>query len=299
MKTARPALTLVAAIAVGWVFAQTATTFTLKRDDTELVITNRALASEGARSIGNNRNCEEGVRLTVVYGPAPGRVETQVEDSLLTSHLAIIRTPEGAEEGEGQETLELRDATVTFDRPGCPQEIVDAEAPQVNLVQGRTTVTGTRFFLEREEDVGVLDGPVRLVRAAQGADSRGSTASGAADAADGSDAADASDGAGASDGVAPASGADLVAEADAMRFAIGEQRATLSGNVRVTSDERVTSGDTLELDEEAGTAVLTGAPARSTKGNDVIEGNRLLYYLDTDDVVVLGNVQGELEVELE
>src|SRR5690606_27307333 len=97
VKTARPALTLVAAIAVGWVFAQTATTFTLKRDDTELVITNRALASEGARSIGNNRNCEEGVRLTVVYGPAPGRVETQVEDSLLTSHLAIIRTPEGAE----------------------------------------------------------------------------------------------------------------------------------------------------------------------------------------------------------
>ncbi|MFO7544333.1 MAG: LptA/OstA family protein [Trueperaceae bacterium] len=272
MKAARPALTLVAAIAVGWVFAQTATTFTLKRDDTELVITNRALASEGARSIGNNRNCEEGMRLTVVYGPAPGRVETQVEDSLLTSHLAIIRTPEGAEEGEGQETLELRDATVTFDRPGCPQEIVDADVPQVSLVQGRTTVTGTRFFLEREEDVGILDGPVRLVRAAE-----------ATDGAVGEDSAR----------------TDLVAEAEAMRFAVGEQRATLSGNVRVTSDERVTSGDTLELDEEAGTAVLTGAPARSTKGTDVIEGNRLLYYLDTDDVVVQGNVQGELEVELE
>lgn len=270
MKAARPALTLVAAIAVGWVFAQTATTFTLKRDDTELVITNRALASQGARSIGNNRNCEEGVRLTVVYGPAPGRVETHVEDSLLTSHLAIIRTPEGAEEGAGQETLELRDATVTFDRPGCPQEIIDAETPQVSLVQGRTTVTGTRFFLEREEDVGVLDGPVRLVRAAAASDASGdSTAT------------------------------DLVAEADSMRFAVGEQRATLSGNVRVTSDERLTSGDTLELDEEAGTAVLTGAPARSTKGSDVIEGNRLLYYLDTDDVVVLGNVKGELEVELE
>lgn len=270
MKAARPALTLVAAIAVGWVFAQTATTFTLKRDDTELVITNRALASEGARSIGNNRNCEEGVRLTVVYGPAPGRVETQVEDSLLTSHLAIIRTPEGAEEGAGQETLELRDATVTFDRPGCPQEVVDAETPQVSLVQGRTTVTGTRFFLEREEDVGVLDGPVRLVRAAAASDGPGDSAT-----------------------------TDLVAEADSMRFAVGEQRATLSGSVRVTSDERLTSGDTLELDEEAGTAVLTGAPARSTKGSDVIEGNRLLYYLDTDDVVVLGNVKGELEVELE
>lgn len=267
MKTARPALTLVAAIAVGWVFAQTATTFTLKRDDTELVITNRALASEGARSIGNNRNCEEGVRLTVVYGPAPGRVETQVEDSLLTSHLAIIRTPEGAEEGEGQETLELRDATVEFDRPGCPVQVVDADAPVVRLEQGRTTVEGSRFFLDRNEDVGIMDGPVRFTRTADP-----TTASG---------------------------GAEIRAQADAMRFAIGEQRATLAGNVSVTSDDRITTGDALELDEEAGTALLTGTPARSVKGSDSLEGNRLLYYLDSDDVVVLGNVQGELEVDLD
>lgn len=266
MNRARPAWTLVAAVAASVVFAQTATTFTLKRDDTELVITNRALASEGARTIGNNRNCEEGMRFTVVYGPAPGLVETQVGDSLLTSHLAIIRTPEGAAEGEGQETLELQDAAVTFDRPGCPQEITPAEAPAVRLVQGRTTVTGTRFFLDRDEDVGTFDGPVHLVRAAQ-------------------------DGA--------SQGGEIVADAESMRFAVGEQRATLSGNVRVTSDERTTTGDTLDLDEEAGTALLTGAPARSTKGTDVIEGNRLLYYLDSDDVVVLGNVKGELEVELD
>ena len=84
-----------------------------------------------------------------------------------------------------------------------------------------------------------------------------------------------------------------------MSFAVGEQRATLSGTVEVVSEERTTTGETLELDEEAGTAVLTGSPARSVKGNDVLEGGRLLYYLDSDDVVVIGNVEGELEIDLE
>jgi len=89
------------------------------------------------------------------------------------------------------------------------------------------------------------------------------------------------------------------AKSTGMTFAVNEQRATLTGDVRVTSEERVTTGETLVLDEEAGTAVLTGTPARSVRGEDVLEGSRLLYYLDSDDVVVLGNVAGELEVDLE
>lgn len=243
--------------------AQSATTFSLQRDDTELVISNLTLASAGARTIGNNRNCEEGQRLTIVYGPAPGRVETQVEDALLTSTLAVIRAPEDAEEGAGDETLELTDAAVTFNRPGCIEDTQPAAAPRVTLVQGRTEVVGSRFFLDRNVDEGVMDGPITLERAA-------------------------------------AEGGDpLTATADQMSFAVGEQRATLVGNVQVTSEERVTSGDSLELDEEAGTAVLVGNPARSVKGNDLLEGNRLLYYLDSDDVVVMGNVMGDLEIDLE
>ena len=244
--------------------AQTITTFSLVRDDTELLISNHALAADGARSIGNNVNCEEGQRLTIVYGPAPGRVETLVEDTLLTSSLAVIRTPREAEEGEGAETLELTDAAVTFGRPGCIEEATPAAEPRVVLIQGRTTVEGTRFFLDRDEDVGVMDGPISLVRSGAAADD-----------------------------------APLTATAESMSFAVGEQRATLTGAVNVTSQERSTSGDTLELDEEAGTAVLTGSPARSVKGADVLQGNRLLYYLDSDDVVVIGNVTGEIELDLE
>lgn len=243
--------------------AQSATTFSLQRDDTELVISNLALASAGARTIGNNRNCEEGHRLTIVYGPAPGRVETHVEDAVLTSTLAVIRAPVEAEEGQGEETLELTDASVTFNRPGCIDESEPAATPRVSLVQGRTEVIGSRFFLDRNVDEGVMDGPIALERAG-------------------------------SEGGEP-----LTATAESMSFAVGEQRATLVGNVQVTSEERVTSGDSLELDEEAGTAVLVGNPARSVKGSDVLEGNRLLYYLDSDDVVVIGNVTGELEIDLD
>lgn len=256
--------TLAVAAPLGLVVAQTVTTFSLQRDDTELVISNLALAADGARSIGNNDNCEEGQRLTIVYGPEPGHVETRVEDALLTSQLAIIRSPVESEEGAEEETLELADAAVTFNRPGCIEETTPAETPVVTLVQGRTTVEGTRFFLDRNEDVGRMDGPIQLTREAQDED-----------------------------------GTPLVATSTSMTFAIGEQHATLTGDVEVSSEERVTTGESLELDEEAGTAVLSGSPARSVKGEDVLEGRRLLYYLDSDDVVVIGNVAGELELELE
>lgn len=246
------------------VVAQTVTTFSIQRDETELVISNLGLAADGARSIGNNVNCEEGQRLTIVYGPEPGSVETRVEDAVLTSHLAVVRSPVEAEEDAEEETLELTDAQVTFNRPGCLEAVTAAEAPSVTLVQGRTTVVGARFFLDRNEDVGRMDGPILLTRNGEEEDSE-----------------------------------PLVATASAMTFAVGEQRATLTGEVEVTSQERVTSGETLELDEDAGTAVLTGSPARSVKGEDVLEGNRLLYYLDSDDVVVIGNVSGALEIELE
>lgn len=255
---------LLAAAPLCLVMAQTVTTFSLQRDDTELLISNLARAADGARSIGNNVNCEEGQRLTIVYGPTPGHVETRVEDALLTSSLAVIRTPVDAEEGAGEETLELSDAAVTFNRPGCLEEVTAPESPVVTLVQGQTTAQGTHFFLDRNEDVGRMDGPIHLSRESS------------------------------EEGAEP-----LVATAATMSFAVGEQRATLSGTVEVVSEERTTTGETLELDEEAGTAVLTGSPARSVKGNDVLEGGRLLYYLDSDDVVVIGNVEGELEIDLE
>lgn len=249
--------------AAGLVLAQTNTTFTILRDTTEMIVTNLARAADGARTIGNNSNCSPGDRTTIVYGPTPGHVETRVEDAILTSQLAIITTPDSAQANAGEETLELSGDSVTFSRPGCIDERTPSPTPAVTLVQGKTTVVGTSFFLDRETDLGEMTGPIALERTAEA-------------------------------GASP-----LQATADALEFAVGDQRATLTGTVIVTDDDRTTTGDRLEIDEEAGTAVLTGNPARSVKGEDVLTGNRLLYYLDSNDVVVFGNVSGEINVDLE
>lgn len=248
--------------------AQTESQVTLTRKDTDIVVTLKARYADGARFIGNNPNCRTGMRQTLLYGPDPGYVDTRVgSDTQLRSNVAIVLAPDSpgsdaASSPGDQQTLELYDGTVTLSRPGCIDSEQRATDASVTLVQGRTTVKGTHFFLDQGTDTGTMDGPITLARAAEG-DS-------------------------------PA----LNATADSMKFDTQTRHATLLGNVRVTSQDRVTTADSLELDEAAGIALMTGSPARSVKGQDVLQGTRLRYYLNTNDVVVLGDVHGELDVTL-
>jgi lipopolysaccharide export system protein LptA len=375
--------------------AQTESQVTLTRKGTTIVVTLKAQYADGGRFIGNNPNCQTGMRQTLLYGPDPGYVDTRVgNDTELRSNVAIVLTPDassapaasapgaggsgaagsaptgssttgssttqppttqppttgsggasgspngtsgtgtgtgtgpaaggsgstepsggaagstapggGTASGTGEtgaggtgtggpaagepatgnaapgkgapgtaapaspskpapgeeQTLELYDGTVTINRPGCIESEQRSKQPSVTLVQGRTTVKGTRFFLDQGADTGTMDGPIQLERAARG-DS-------------------------------PA----LSASADRMLFDTQSRLTTLLGNVRVTSEDRVTTADSLTLDEAAGVAVLAGKPARSTKGKNVLEGDRLRYYLNNNDVVVLGGVKGDLEVTI-
>lgn len=228
---------------------------------------NLGRSADGARSFFQNPNCEEDWLLDIFYAPSPGLVETTVDDgTVMTSTLAIIRRPraaDGADEAQTSdgETIELLGAEVEFDRPRCPERVTPLETPPVTLTQGRTTVTGTRFLLEPDSDIGVMDGPVALERTAEGN--------------------------------SPA----LTGEAEQLEFDLESDRTTLIGGVRMVSEGRISEADRLELDEAAGVAVLTGDPARSTEGEDVLEGERLIYYLDTNDVVVEGNVRGVVQLE--
>ena len=305
--------------------AQTESQVTLTRKDTTIVVTLKAQYADGARFIGNNPNCQSGMRQTLLYGPDPGYVDTRVgNDTELRSNVAIVLSPDataggnaaggnaaggnaaggnaaGGNAGSGNvggdaagggtagggaaggtsggasggpadaapttaagedQTLELYDGTVTLDRPGCIDTEQRTQRPSVTLVQGRTTVKGTRFFLDQGSDTGTMDGPIELVRAAAG------------------------------------DSPSLTATADSMQFDTQTRHATLLGNVKVTSQDRVTTADSLELDEAAGVALLAGSPAKSTKGKDVLEGSRLRYYLNNNDVVVLGKVHGDLEVNI-
>jgi lipopolysaccharide export system protein LptA len=240
--------------------ATTTTTVTVERGERALLVEQRALAVDGARSILGNERCEPGLRVTLFYGPPPGYVQTTVDETTLTSTIAIVRVPI---EGDGEETLELFGGRATISRAGCLEEVDDEDAERVVLAQGRTTVRGTRFFLDQGTDVAEMTGPVELER--RNADG----------------------------------GVALEATARELSFDIASERSTLAGDVVVRSEERVSSADRLELDEEAGLAFLTGAPAVSRRGEDEVRGQTLRYDLETDDVVVTGGVRGTFTVDLE
>jgi lipopolysaccharide export system protein LptA len=168
-------------------------------------------------------------------------------------------------DADDEETVELYGGRVTFDRPGCIAEVDADDARPVELRQGRTTVLGGRFFLDRGTDVATMDGPVTLTRAPVEGDDR----------------------------------PPLEATAGEMTFDVEREQATLIGGVVVTSGERVSEADRLELDEAAGVALLTGSPAVSRRGADEVRGNALRYDLETDEVVATGAVSATFEVELD
>jgi lipopolysaccharide export system protein LptA len=289
----------VVAAGVWLALAQGLPTVTVTRGERTIVVSQRTAGTDGARTVLANRNCEEGVLTNVFFGPVAGYVETAFDETVLVSQVAVVRVPRERAGGDtdatpaadpsqaaaaspptddasssaddassssaDDETVELFGGLVTFDRPGCIAEVDAAEALPVELRQGRTTVLGERFFLDRGTDIATMDGPVSLTRAAAEGDDR----------------------------------PPLEATADAMSFDVEREQATLIGSVVVTSGERVSEADRLELDEAAGTAVLTGSPAVSRRGADEVRGNTLRYDLETDEVVAIGAISATFEVALD
>ena len=233
---------------------------TIDRDSATIVITQEAESATGARFILQNPNCAEDAFTSIFYAPPPGVNRTVIDgDTVLTSRLAVVREPR--EEGDADEqTLELLDADVTFNRPGCIEATQPVEDPSVLLEQGRTTIRGTRFFLDEETDLATMDGPVRVDRSAED-DS-------------------------------PA----LSATAASLELDIETEVTTLVGDVEIRSEDRVSQAERMELREDEGLAILTGSPARTQQGEDVVEGSVLTYYLDTNDVIVEGSVRGTIQV---
>lgn len=252
-------LVLAAVAAVALAQGGTATTVTVERGERLITVVQRSLAVDGARSILNNPNCEPEVRTNLFFGPPPGFVETTIDATRLTSAIAVVRVPDGDED----ETIELLPGRAVFDRPGCLEAVDDADDGEVTLEQGRTTITGTRFFLEQDTDLARMDGPVALTRSSE-------------------------DGA-----------VTLEASAATLLLDVKTEFATLEGDVVVASDDRVSRADRLELDEAAGIALLTGDPAVSTRGDEEVRGRTLRYDLETDDVVAIGAVGATFEIDLD
>jgi lipopolysaccharide export system protein LptA len=277
-----PAVALaVAALLIGAAHAQTSTRLLLERAASTIEIVNEGRSDQGARSILDLAGCVPGedVRSNFFYAPEGGVTARIVgedeggEPTVVEAPLVIVRRPEAAEDGpdaaggddapepSDEESLEALDAEVRFGRPPCLEEVTTPAEPRVTLRQGRSTATGSRFFLDRGTDAADLEGPVTLVRTPEG------------------------------------DGPTVEARASSLRFDLDAGRSTLTGDVRVTAGDRTSEAGALELDEEAGVAILTGDPAVSRVGEDEVRGSRLLYDLETNDVVVEGAVEATFEVE--
>lgn len=234
--------------------------FRLTRNQRIILVQQFAPQADGGQFRTNVPNCEAGLRLSTVYAPAPHAVVTDVAETRIIAPLVLSRRPEV--EGESSETLTMFGGSVVLDDGLCPAELDRSGLAEVYILQGLTMVSGTELLYDNDTGLADLSGPVRLLR-------------------DGGD-----------------SGPQIVASAESLVYDVDTELSTLSGEVEISSGERVSYADTLVLDEEAGLATLTGKPARSIEGENEIRGDVLLYYLDTDDVVVQGAVSGTIELEL-
>jgi lipopolysaccharide export system protein LptA len=260
-------------------------TLTIRRKDRDIIVSQKAPGNEGGKTFLNVDACDDDNKeaiFSTFFAPEPYLVETQVNEAILTSPVAASRQPPNVRDEEGnvverggdKAILELYGGTLDFieergnEQRGCPINIERSEQTNVTLKEGRTTVTGINFIYDNNTGIGNMKGPITLDRVAEG-DS-------------------------------PA----LNATSDTMEVNVDDDKTFLEGNVKVTSEDRVSEAATLEYNEENGIAILRGdkernIPAKSTKGSDVLQGDIIIYYLDTNDVVVQGSLQGDIEVDLE
>ena len=233
----------------------------LERNDSEIRVVQNGRSADGAEFIPSNPGCEEGNSLGLVYAPPPGFVETLVNDTRIVSTVALLRRPDDT---QNEETLELFDGSLELDPATlCPTNVQRTEET-VTVTEGRTTTTGRTFFYDNATGIGDMDGPVNLARAEEG-DS-------------------------------PA----LTARANTLAFDVDNDLTTLRGGVQVESEGRTSRARRLELDEEAGFAVLTGSPASSRDEEGEVSGEFIEYDLDSNDVVVRGegSVRASFDIDL-
>lgn len=238
---------------------------TLRREDRTIIVNQYAQKAEGGEFVLNAPDCgdeakEKGLRTHTVYGGDAFWVETLVNDTRITSAIALVRKPD---EGKEQEVLELfGGALEVSSETKCPENLQLSDLQDVRLVQGRTTVDGYRFDYDNKTGIGKMKGPVKLDRIAEGE--------------------------------SPA----LIADANELEYNEESDETKLTGEVTIESDGRISRADSVDFDDANSIAVLRGSPATSEKDGDLFQGSVIRYFLDSNDVRVEGNIQGELEVDL-
>ena len=239
--------------------------FELQRDDRPITVQQTATDAQGGIAITRGGStCRKNENISFFYAPDPNRIETKVNNTTIRSNAVLRSQPkEGGAEAQDKAVLDFFNGSLELaEATGCPKNVKRDKEGQVVVLEGRTTVNGSSLLYTNADGAGKMNGPITLERRKEG-DS-------------------------------PA----LKAQSRTMDFNIDDDITTLRDNVRVDSDGRTSRADVLELDEEAGFAVLRGNPATSRDKGGEVRGQVIEYDLDSNDVVVSGGVQGSFEIEL-
>ena len=238
--------------------------FELKRDDRPITVQQTATDAEGGISVvQGGPTCRKDENLSFYYAPNPKRIDTKVDNTRIRSSIVLRTQPkEGGADAQDKAVLSFFGGSLGRNEETlCPQNLKREKSEKVTISEGRTTVEGGPLVYENSRGVGEMVGPVSLERRASG-DS-------------------------------PA----LTASSSRFSFNVDDDTQMLKGNVKVESDGRTSGAETLELDEEAGFAILRGKPAWSRNADGRVEGEVIEYDLDSNDVVVTSGVQGTFTLE--
>lgn len=240
-------------------------TFELRRDDRPITVQQTALDAEGGIAITRGgSDCRADENISFFYAPDPKRIETTVNNTRIRSSVVLRSQPkEGGAEAQDDAVLDFFGGSLELnDETDCPRNVVRDPQQQVLIEEGRTTVSGAALLYDNATGVGDMQGPIVLERRAAG-DS-------------------------------PA----LDASSRHLSFNVDDDLQTLRGDVTVTSEGRTSEADVLELDEDAGFAILRGSPARSRNEEGEVVGEVIEYDLNSNDVVVRQGVEATFELDL-
>lgn len=240
-------------------------TFELRRDDRPITVQQTALDAEGGIAITRGGSgCRADENISFFYAPDPKRIETTVNNTLIRSSVVLRSQPkEGGAEAQDDAVLDFFGGSLELnEETDCPRNVRRNPQQQVLIEEGRTTVRGASLVYDNATGVGDMQGPITLARRAAGD--------------------------------FPA----LDASARRLSFNVDDDIQTLRGAVSVTSEGRTSEADVLELDEDAGFAILRGSPARSRNEEGEVVGEVIEYDLNSNDVVVRQGVEATFELDL-
>ena len=238
--------------------------FELKRGDRPITVQQTATDAEGGISvIKGGPTCRKTENLSFYYAPDPKRIDTKVDKTQIRSSIVLRTQPkEGGADAQDEAVLSFFGGSLgRDDETLCPKNLKRETSEKVTINEGRTTTEGTSLRYENSRGVGEMVGPVSLKRRASG-DS-------------------------------PA----LTASSSRLSFNVDDNTQMLRGDVKVESDGRTSRADSMEVDEEAGFAILRGKPAWSRNADGRVEGEEIAYDLDSNDVVVTSGVRGTFTLD--